>query len=162
MASKEIATKSVSSAGQEVVKTGIRTMTKEVLEETVSTAGKEVVKTASSVTTTATTEVLTQSTTKSVSNSAALGVACGALFEGISTVYDIRRAHKDMKKGNMTRKEFDITVCKRVVTGFGSFGGSTLGMAVGQAAIPIPFVGGLIGSVLGGLGGSFAANRTVN
>ena len=162
MASKEIATQSVSSAGQEVVKTGIRTMTKEVLEETVSTAGKEVVKTASSVTTTtATKEVVTQSTTKSVSNSAALGVACGALFEGISTVYDIRRAHEDMKKGNMTRKEFDITVCKRVVTGFGSFGGSTLGMAVGQAAIPIPFVGGLIGSVLGGLGGSLAANDAV-
>ena len=137
-------------------------MTKEVLEETVSTAGKEVVKTASSVTTTATKEVVTQSTTKSVSNSAALGVACGALFEGISTVYDIRRAHKDMKKGNMTRKEFDITVCKRVVTGFGSFGGSTLGMAVGQAAIPIPFVGGLIGSVFGGLGGSLAANDAVN
>ena len=163
MASKEIVTQSVSSAGQEVVKTGIRTVTKEVLEETVSTAGKEVVKTASSVTTTtATKEVLTQSTTKSVSNSAALGVACGALFEGISTVYDIRRAHEDMKKGNMTRKEFDITVCKRVVTGFGSFGGSTLGMAVGQAAIPIPFVGGLIGSVLGGLGGSLAANDAVD
>ena len=163
MASKEIVTQSVSSAGQEVVKTGIRTVTKEVLEETVSTGGKEVVKTASSVTTTTTTkEVLTQSTTKSVSNSAALGVACGALFEGISTVYDIRRAHEDMKKGNMTRKEFDITACKRVVTGFGSFGGSTLGMAVGQAAIPIPFVGGLIGSVLGGLGGSFAANKAVN
>ena len=157
MASKEIVTQSVSSAGQEVVKTGIRTATKEVLEETVSTAGKEVVKTASSVTTTTTTN-LTQSTTKSVSNSAALGVACGALFEGISTVYDIRRAHEDMKKGNMTRKEFDITVCKRVVTGFGSFGGSTLGTAVGQAAIPIPFVGGLIGSVLGGLAGSLAAN----
>ena len=61
-------------------------MTKEVLEETVSTAGKEVVQTASSVITTTTTkEVLTQSTTKSVFNSAALGVACGALFEGIST-----------------------------------------------------------------------------
>ena len=161
MASKEIVTQSVSSAGQEVVKTGIRTATKEVLEETVSTAGKEVVKTASSVTTTTTTN-LTQSTTKSVSNSAALGVACGALFEGISTVYDIRRAHEDMKKGNMTRKEFDITVCKRVVTGFGSFGGSTLGTAVGQAAIPIPFVGGLIGSVLGGLAGSLAANDAVD
>ena len=136
---------------------------KEIVTQSVSTAGKEVVKTASSVTTTTATKgVLTQSTTKSVSNSAALGVACGALFEGISAVYDIRRAHEDMKKGNMTRKEFDITVCKRVVTGFGSFGGSTLGMAVGQAAIPIPFVGGLIGSVLGGLGGSLAANDAVD
>ena len=59
----------------------------------------------------------------------------------------------------MTREEFDKTVCKRVVTGFGSFGGSTLGMVVGQAAIPIPFVGGLIGSVVGGLAGSLAANN---
>lgn len=167
MASKEVVgqtvTKSVSSAGQEVVKTGIRTVTKDVLEETVSTAGKEVVKTASSVTSTTTTkEVLTQSTTKSISNSAALGVACGALVEGISTIYDISRAHEDMKKGKIRKEEFNKVAGKRVVTGLGSFGGSTLGMVVGQVAIPIPFVGGLVGSVVGGLLGSLMANVTAN
>ena len=167
MASKEVVgqtvTKSVSSAGQEIVKTGIRTVTKDVLEETVSTAGKEFVKTASSVTSTTTTkEVLTQSATKSTSNSAALGVACGALFEGISTIYDISCAHKDMKKGKIRKEEFKKAAGKRVVTGFGNFGGSSLGMVVGQVAIPIPFVGGLVGSVVGGLAGSLMANVAAN
>ena len=161
MASKEMVTQSVSSAGQEVVKRGIRTVTKEVLEETVSTAGKEVMKTASSVTTTTTTkEVLTKSTKKSVSNSAAL--ACGALFEGFSTVYDISCAHEDMKKGNITREEFNKATGKRVMTGFGNFGGSSVGAVVGQAAIPIPLFGGLVGSVVGGLVGSFMANVAAN
>lgn len=163
MTSKEMMTQSVSSAGQKFVKSGIRTMTKEVLEETVSTVGKGVVKTASSVTTITTTkEVLTQSTTKSVSNSAALVVACGALVEGISTVYDISRAHEDMKKGNITREEFNKATGKRVMTGFGNFGGSSVGAVVGQAAIPIPFVGGLVGSVVGGLVGSLMANVAAN
>ena len=161
MASKEMVTQSVSSAGQEVVKRGIRTVTKEVLEETVSTAGKEVMKTASSVTTTTTTkEVLTKSTKKPVSNSAAL--ACGALFEGFSTVYDISCAHEDMKKGNITREEFNKATGKRVMTGFGNFGGSSVGAVVGQAAIPIPLFGGLVGSVVGGLVGSFMANVAAN
>ena len=163
MASMEMMTQSGSSAGQKFVKSGIQTMTKEVLEETVSTVGKGVVKTASSVTTTTTTkEVLTQSTTKSVSNSAALGVACGALFEGISTVYDISRAHEDMKKGNITREEFNKATGKRVMTGFGNFGGSSVGAVVGQAAIPIPLFGGLVGSVVGGLVGSLMANVAAN
>ena len=161
MATKEMVTQSVSSAGQEVVKRGIRTVTKEVLEETVSTAGKEVMKTASSVTTITTTkEVLTKSTKKSVSNSAAL--ACGALFEGFSTVYDISCAYEDMKKGNITREEFNKATGKRVMTGFGNFGGSSVGAVVGQAAIPIPLFGGLVGSVVGGLVGSFMANVAAN
>nr|XP_058955540.1 uncharacterized protein LOC131782818 [Pocillopora verrucosa] len=163
MASMEMMTQSGSSAGQKFVKSGIQTMTKEVLEETVSTVGKGAVKTASSVTTTTTTkEVLTQSTTKSVSNSAALGVACGALFEGISTVYDISCAHEDMKKGNITREEFNKATGKRVMTGFGNFGGSSVGAVVGQAAIPIPLFGGLVGSVVGGLVGSLMANVAAN
>ena len=160
---KNIVSQTVTKTGKEAMKSGIQTMTQEVLEETVSTVGKGVVKTASSVTTTTTTkEVLTQSTTKSVSNSAALGVACGALFEGISTVYDISRAHEDMKKRYITREEFNKATGKRVMTGFGNFGGSSVGAVVGQAAIPIPFVGGLVGSVVGGLVGSLMANVAAN
>ncbi|XP_022802988.1 uncharacterized protein LOC111340405 [Stylophora pistillata] len=83
MVSKEMVTRSVSSGGQEAVKTGIQTVTKEVIEDTLSIAGKEVVKT------TTTKEVLTQSTSKSASNTVALGVACGAVIEGISAYYDI-------------------------------------------------------------------------
>lgn len=44
----------------------------------------------------------------------------------------------------------------------GSFGGSSMGLVVGQAAIPIRFVGGLIGSVVRGLAGSLMANITAN
>lgn len=163
MVSKEMVTRSVSSGGQEVVKTGIRTVTKEVIEETVSTAGKEVVKTASSVTTSTTTkEVLTQSTSKSVSNTVALGVACGAVIEGISAYHDISCARENMKEGKISSGEYYKFVGKRVMTGFGSFGGSSLGTLLGQVAIPYPFVGGLVGSVVGGLVGSVTANITAN
>lgn len=37
-----------------------------------------------------------------------------------------------------------------------------MGLVVGQAAIPIRFVGGLIGSVVRGLAGSLMANITAN
>lgn len=99
-------------------------------------------------------EVFTQSAKKTVSNSAILGV----VLEGISTLYDIRSAHKDMKQGNMTNEEYNKVVGKRVATGVGRFGGSSVGFVVGQLAIPIPFVGGLVGSVVGGLTGSFTGN----
>ena len=98
--------------------------------------------------------VFTQSAKKTVSNSAILGV----VLEGISTLYDIRSAHKDMKQGNMTNEEYNKVVGKRVATGVGRFGGSSVGFVVGQLAIPIPFVGGLVGSVVGGLTGSFTGN----
>ena len=98
--------------------------------------------------------MFTQSAKKTVSNSAILGV----VLEGISTLYDIRSAHKDMKQGNMTNEEYNKVVGKRVATGVGRFGGSSVGFVVGQLAIPIPFVGGLVGSVVGGLTGSFTGN----
>ena len=103
-------------------------------------------------------EVFTQSAKKTLSNSAILGVACGAVLEGISTLRDIRSAHEDMKQGNMTNEEYNKVIGKRVATGVGRFGGSSVGFVVGQLAIPIPFVGGLVGSVVGGLTGSFTGN----
>lgn len=154
MASKEMVTRSVSSGGQEAVKTGFQTVTKEVIEDTLSIAGKEVVKT------TTTKEVLTQST--SASNTVALGVACGAVIEGISAYYDISCARENMKEGKISSGEYNKFVGKRVMTGCGSFGGSSLGTLLGQAVIPIPFVGGLVGSVVGGLVGSVTADFTAN
>lgn len=148
MVSKEMMTRSVSSGGQEAVKTGIQTVTKEVIEDTLSIAGKEVVK----ITTTK--EVLTQGTSKSASNTVALGVACGAVIEGITAYYDISCARENMKEGKISSGEYNKFVGKRVMTGCGSVGGSSLGTLLGQAVIPIPFVGGLVGSVVGGLVGS--------
>lgn len=103
-------------------------------------------------------EAFTQSAKKSLSYSAKVGVASGALLEGIRAAYDIKRAHIDMKQGNMTREVFNETAGKRVATGVGSFGGSSVGFVVGQLAIPIPFVGGLVGSVVGGVAGSLTGN----
>ena len=145
---KKVVSRGVSDAGKAVVK-GVA---KEVVEDTVSKVGKEMVKTVTKK------KLLTQST----SNSVALGVACGALFEGISTVYDISCAHAEMASGNISTEEYNTAVGKRVVTGVGSFGGSSIGLAIGQAAIPIPFVGGLVGSVVGGLVGSLVANITAD
>lgn len=121
------------------VKTGVRVVSKKITNQ-------------------ASKEVFTQSAKKSLSYSAKLGVASGALLEGIMTAYDIKRAHIDMKQGNMTREVFNETAGKRVATGVGRFGGSSVGFVVGQLAIPIPFVGGLVGSVVGGLTGSFTGN----
>ena len=134
------------------VKTGVQVVSKKITNQ----AFKKVT---SSVTTSITTkEVFTQSAKKTVSNSAILGVACGVVLEGISTLNDIRSAHEDMKQGNMTNEEYNKVVGKRVATGVGRFGGSSVGFVVGQLAIPIPFVGGLVGSVVGGLTGSFTGN----
>lgn len=131
------------------VKAGVQVVSKKITDQAFKKA----------VTTSITTkEVFTQSVKKTVSNSAILGVACGVVLEGISTLNDIRSAHEDMKQGNMTNEEFNKVVGKRVATGVGRFGGSSVGFVVGQLAIPIPFVGGLVGSVVGGLTGSFTGN----
>ena len=119
-------------------------------------AGVQVV--SKKITNQASKEVFTQSAKKYLSYSAKLGVASGALLEGIMTACDIKRVHIDMKQGNMTREVFNETAGKRVATGVGRFGGSSVGFVVGQLAIPIPFVGGLVGSVVGGLTGSFTGN----
>ena len=121
------------------VKTGVRVVSKKITNQ-------------------ASKEVLTQSAKKSLSYSAKLGVASGALLEGIMTARDIKRAHIDMKQGNMTREVFNETAGKRVATGVGRFGGSSVGFVVGQLAIPFPFVGGLVGSVVGGVAGSLTGN----
>lgn len=134
------------------VKAGVQVVSKKITNQ----AFKKVT---SSVTTSLTTkEVFTQSAKKTVSNSAILGVACGVVLEGISTFNDIRSAHEDMKQGNMNNEEYKKVVGKRVATGVGRFGGSSVGFVVGQLAIPIPFVGGMVGSVVGGLTGSFTGN----
>lgn len=128
----------------DIVKSGV---------EVVST--KMILKTAFSVTTISTTKiVLTQRTKEFVSNATALGVALGALIEVILAVYDISYAYKEFKKA----------AGKRVITGFGSFLGSSMGMIVGQVATSnsIPFVGSLVGSVVGGLVGSLMANMAAN
>lgn len=76
--------------------------------------------------------------------------------------YDIDRAHGDMAAGRISPRQFDDVVGKRMVTGTANVGGSAVGMMVGQALIPVPVVGGVIGAIAGGILGSMFGNILVN
>ena len=129
---KRVASRSLAQTGEYSLKTGVE----EAVKKATSKAGKGVLKT----------------------NSAALGLAYGAVCEGISVLYDIGNMYEDLLKGQISKKEFRKVAKMRAVTGAGNLGGSTIGMAIGQAVIPVPLVGGLVGSVAGGLAGSCLAN----
>jgi len=92
-------------------------------------------------------------------------LAGGALavgFEGLSMACDIGKVQGDLKTGRIDQKGYDKTVGKRVVTGASRVAGSTIGMAAGQALIPVPAVGAAIGGVAGALVGRFLGNLTGN
>lgn len=90
------------------------------------------------------------------------GGALAAAFEGVSMAYDIGKVQGDLKTGRIDQKGYDKTVKKRVVIGASRVAGSTIGMAAGQALIPVPAVGGAIGGLAGALVGRFLGNLTGN
>lgn len=90
------------------------------------------------------------------------GGALAAAFEGVSMAYDIGKVQGDLKTGRIDQKGYDKTVKKRVVTGASRVAGSTIGMAAGQAVIPVPAVGAAIGGVAGALVGRFLGNLAGN
>ena len=90
------------------------------------------------------------------------GGALAVAFEGVLMAYDIGKVQGDLKTGRIDQKGYDKTVGKRVVTGASRVAGSTVGMAAGQALIPVPAVGAAIGGVVGALVGRFLGNLTGN
>ena len=90
------------------------------------------------------------------------GGALAVAFEGVLMAYDIGKVQGDLKTGRIDQKGYDKTVRKRVVTGASRVAGSTIGMAAGQALIPVPAVGAAIGGVAGALVGRFLGNLTGN
>lgn len=90
------------------------------------------------------------------------GGALAVAFEGVLMAYDIGKVQGDLKTGRIDQKGYDKTVGKRVVTGASRVAGSTIGMAAGQALIPVPAVGAAIGGVAGALVGRFLGNLTGN
>ena len=148
-------------ATRAIVKTGTLHTTRKVFTHTASKAGEEIVTKGTRV---ATKEFVTQTTTQTGSEAVGSllgGAACAAVFEGASVMYDIHCAGEEMRKGNLSKQEFDRTVEKRIVGGIGSVAGTTAGAAIGQVLIPVPivgaFIGGLAGGILGRLfGDSFA------
>ncbi len=161
-ATKTVVTRAASTAGQEIVKTGTREATEEIVTQAVSTAGEEVVKTGARE---GSEEVLTQTASKSAAesgNSLLTGVVCSTVIEGLSAWNDINCARENMIKGTISEEEFRTAVKKRLITGTGNVGGSTVGSAIGQVLIPVPFVGGVIGGIVGGISGSFVGNVVAN
>ena len=66
----------------------------------------------------------------------------------------------DLETRRIDKKGYDKTVGKRVVIGASSVAASTIGMAAGQALIPVPAVGAAIGGLAGALVGRFLGNPT--
>ena len=83
-------------------------------------------------------------------------------FEGLSMAYDIGKVWGDLETRRIDKKGYDKTVGKRVVIGASSVAASTIGMAAGQALIPVPAVGAAIGGLAGALVGRFLGNLTGN
>ena len=186
VASKEAVVQTTSKMGQEVVKTGIHQATKEVLTQTGSNSGQTIIKTMARKTTeevlirtgteagqevvkTGVREVSEEVVTQTVSqpatglgSSLAAGALCAAAFEGLQITCDIRSAHADMKAGKIGIDEFKTVAEKRVITGAGNVGGSTVGTVIGQFLIPVPFVGGAVGAYLGGVAGKYFGNIMAN
>ena len=185
--SKEVVAQTASKAGEEVVKTGFRQASKEVLTQAGSNSGQMVINSVARGTTekvlirtgseagqemvkTGFREVSEEVLTQTVSKPAAVGLAsplvagalCAAAFEGIQITRDIYSAHADMRAGNIDQDELKTVVEKRLMTGAGNVGGSTLGTAIGQVLIPIPFVGAAVGAVVGGMTGTFIGNIVAN
>ena len=156
-------------AGQGFVKSGVRVATSQALTGTAPrVAGQVFVKSGVRV---ATNQALTRSACASQTSTAvgiggleslAGGAVIGATIEGISMMYDINCASEDMAAGRISHREFENVVGKRIITGTTNVGGTVAGMAIGQALIPVPIVGGLIGAVAGGILGSLFGNTLVN
>lgn len=99
---QEVLIRTGSEVGQEVVKTGVREVSEEVVTQTVSQPAAR------------------------LGSSMAAGALCAVAFEGIQISRDIFSAHADMKKGKIGIDEFKTAAEKRVITGAGNVGGSTV------------------------------------
>ena len=161
-ATKEVLTQTGSNSGQTIIKTVARKTTEEVLIRTGSEAGQEIVKTGvREVSEEVVTQTVSQPAT-GLGSSLTAGAVCAAVFEGIQITRDILSAHSDMKAGKNDINEFKTAAGKRVITGVGNIGGSTVGTAIGQVLIPVPFVGGAVGAFVGGFAGKFFGNIMAN
>lgn len=69
--------------------------------------------------------------------------------------------YRKMKKGELTKEQFDINVKKYTMMGAGSVIGSITGMAAGFAAgsLIFPGIGSIVGAVAGAIGGGIAGQK---
>ncbi|XP_078346632.1 uncharacterized protein LOC144631932 [Oculina patagonica] len=161
-------TRTASSAGQRVVQRGVHVSTNQAFARPAARAGQQLVYRGARV---ATNQALTRGACASQTGTAAGigalesvagGALIGAAIESVSVMHDIGCAHDDMVRGRITPREFDTVVGKRIITGTTNVAGTVTGMAIGQALIPVPVLGGLIGGTMGALVGSLFGNTLVN
>ena len=90
------------------------------------------------------------------------GAVLVTVLESYSVKQDVSNVLEDLKTGKMDENEANKTIGKRIVTGTTGVVGSTAGMCIGQALIPIPVLGAAVGGTLGTLAGKFLGNVTGN
>ncbi|XP_074611945.1 uncharacterized protein LOC141866356 [Acropora palmata] len=155
-AGEQLLGQTVLNGGQQVLTSGTRETTKEFFSHTAKKAGEEIVTKGTRETTS---EVITE-TSKTTGNSAGeslVGVAALAVFiETASAAYDIYCTNEDLKAGKISEEEYKNAVGKRIAGGIGSVAFSTTGAVIGQLLIPVPVVGGFVGSLAGGMVGRFS------
>ena len=79
-------------------------------------------------------------------------------IEGLSVNADLNSLQRDLNVKRISEKKYAEIVKKRLVTGAGNVTGTATGIVVGQALIPVPFVGAAVGSVVGGIMGRLCGN----
>ena len=79
-------------------------------------------------------------------------------IEGLSVNADLNNLRRDLDVKRISEKEYAEIVKKRLVTGAGNVTGAATGLVVGQALIPVPFVGAAVGSVVGSAMGKLCGN----
>ena len=140
---KFVFTQSTKEAAEEVVsgtaKAAAKQLTKETAEETVG-------------------KVASVSIGQKLASGAKAGCIAGAIVEGACLTYSVYGAHKQMKKGEISKSQFRHHVVKQSGAAGGSVAIGTAGAAVGTVLIPIPVVGTVVGSVVGGVAGSIVGS----
>ena len=163
-------------SGKEVTGETAKEIVKEIIEEGLKKAGQEgVEEVAEEAAKKIATEIAEESLKKSVKQggkevaeeAAKQGAKRGAIFgtlifgaivEGVSFAASCYSAKKRLKKGKITKLQYNRHWVKRGGGAIGSLACSTAGAAFGTVAIPIPFVGSFVGSVVGGVVGDFVGN----
>ena len=138
---EKTAKKGVEEVAEESAKKIVTEIAEEGLKKTVQQGGKEVA----------------EETAKQGAKCGAFfgALAFGVLVEGVSFGVSCYCANKKLKRGEITKVEYNRHWVKRGGAAIGSLACSTAGATIGTIMIPIPFVGTFIGSVVGGVAGDF-------
>mmetsp|Transcript_5844 Transcript_5844/g.13936 ORF Transcript_5844/g.13936 Transcript_5844/m.13936 type:complete len:393 (-) Transcript_5844:82-1260(-) len=94
------------------------------------------------------------------SGAAAKVAGAAATFgcEGYGLYQEVSAHNEKLGKGDISTDQFQEKVSESTITSAGRAMGGLAGVAVGQAAIPVPLVGAVVGGVLGATCGGLHAN----